>query len=38
LKSLTGVSAGVKILPPDTLPRATHKAQRVEDRRKGVWS
>jgi phenylacetate-CoA ligase len=38
LKSLAGVSAGVKILPPDTLPRATHKAQRVEDRRRGVWT
>lgn len=28
----------VRILPPDTLPRATHKAKRVEDRRTGVWS
>ncbi|HVI50584.1 MAG TPA: phenylacetate--CoA ligase [Candidatus Sulfotelmatobacter sp.] len=33
LKSLTGVSADVSILPPDTLQRATHKAKRVEDRR-----
>ena len=33
-----GVSAQVVILPPDTLPRATHKAKRVEDRRQGVWS
>jgi len=24
--------------PPDTLPRATHKAKRVEDRRQNVWS
>jgi phenylacetate-CoA ligase len=38
LKSITGVSARVIILPPDTLPRATHKAKRVEDRRQGVWS
>jgi phenylacetate-CoA ligase len=37
LKSITGVSAVVKILPADTLPRATHKAKRVEDRRSGVW-
>ncbi|KAB2967267.1 phenylacetate--CoA ligase [Zoogloea sp.] len=37
LKSITGVSASVTILPADTLPRATHKAKRVEDRRTGVW-
>ena len=37
LKALTGVSAQVAILPPDTLPRATHKAKRVEDRRQQVW-
>ncbi|NJL07242.1 MAG: phenylacetate--CoA ligase [Methylacidiphilales bacterium] len=37
LKSITGVSADVIVLPPDTLPRATHKAKRVEDRRAGVW-
>jgi phenylacetate-CoA ligase len=37
LKSVTGVTATVRILPPDTLPRATHKAKRVEDRRTGVW-
>lgn len=37
LKSITGVSASVTILPADTLPRATHKARRVEDRRSGVW-
>jgi phenylacetate-CoA ligase len=37
LKSITGVSANVTILPADTLPRATHKAKRVEDRRSGVW-
>lgn len=38
LKALTGVSAVVRVLAPDTLPRATHKAKRVEDRRGGVWS
>jgi phenylacetate-CoA ligase len=38
LKSLTGVTLEVKILAPDTLPRATHKAKRVEDRRTGVWT
>jgi phenylacetate-CoA ligase len=37
LKAVTGVAAQVNILPPDTLPRATHKAKRVEDRRSGVW-
>lgn len=37
LKSVTGVTANVRILAPDTLPRATHKAKRVEDRRTGVW-
>jgi len=38
LKALTGVGAVVSVLPPDTLPRATHKAKRVEDRRADVWS
>jgi phenylacetate-CoA ligase len=38
LKSITGVSARIVILPPDTLPRATHKAKRVEDRRQHVWN
>lgn len=38
LKSITGVSARIAILPPDTLPRATHKAKRVEDRRQNVWN
>ena len=38
LKAVTGVSATVSVLKPDTLPRATHKAKRVEDRRSGVWS
>jgi phenylacetate-CoA ligase len=38
LKGVTGVSAKVTILPPDTLPRATHKAKRIEDRRQHLWS
>ncbi len=38
LKAVTGVSAAINVLAPDTLPRATHKAKRVEDRRSGVWS
>lgn len=38
LKSITGVSARIVVLPPDTLPRATHKAKRVEDRRQNVWN
>ena len=37
LKSVTGVGADIEILPADSLPRATHKARRVEDRRTGVW-
>ena len=38
VKAITGVHAEVRVLPPDTLPRATHKAKRVEDRRQGVWA
>ena len=38
LKALTGVSAVVSVLAPGTLPRATHKAKRVEDQRTGLWS
>ena len=38
LKSITGVSARIVVLPPETLPRATHKARRVEDRRQNVWN
>ena len=37
VKAITGVHADVRMLPPDTLPRATHKAKRVEDRRQGLW-
>jgi phenylacetate-CoA ligase len=38
LKATTGVHAEIRLLAPDTLPRATHKAKRVEDRRQGVWA
>lgn len=38
LKALTGVSASVAVLAPGSLPRATHKAKRVEDRRTGLWT
>ena len=38
LKSITGVSAEIRILAANALPRATHKAKRVDDRRTGVWS
>ena len=38
IKAVTGVGAEVVILPADTLPRATHKAKRVEDRRGQVWT
>lgn len=38
VKAVTGVGAQVSILDPDTLPRATHKAKRVEDRRGQMWT
>jgi len=38
IKGVTGVSAGISVLEDGTLPRATHKAKRVEDRRQHVWS
>jgi phenylacetate-CoA ligase len=38
LKALTGVSARVTVLAPGSLPRATHKAKRVEDRRTNLWT
>ena len=38
LKALTGVSARVAVLAPGSLPRATHKAKRVEDRRTDLWT
>lgn len=38
IKSTVGISAKIEILEPDTLPRATHKAKRVLDNRKNIWS
>jgi len=38
VKAITGVGAQVNILAAETLPRATHKAKRVEDRRGQVWT
>ncbi|RAI04339.1 CoF synthetase [Acuticoccus sediminis] len=38
IKAVTGVGARVSILEADSLPRATHKAKRVEDRREQVWT
>ena len=38
LRALTGVSADVSVLPPGTVPRATHKARRIEDRRANLWT
>lgn len=37
IRNVLGISAKVQILPPGELPRATHKAKRVLDRRTGVW-
>lgn len=38
LKAAVGVGARIVVLPPDSLPRATHKASRVDDRRQAYWS
>lgn len=38
IKAVTGVGAHVDILAPNTLPRETHKAKRVDDRRGRVWT
>ena len=38
IKAITGVGVQVAILEADALPRATHKAKRVEDRRDQVWT
>ncbi|CAK0766359.1 phenylacetate-CoA ligase [Azospirillaceae bacterium] len=38
IKAVIGVHVEVRVLPPDALPRATHKAKRVDDRRQGVWA
>ncbi|MBX6742337.1 MAG: phenylacetate--CoA ligase [Acetobacteraceae bacterium] len=38
LKAVTGISAEIVVLAEGTLPRATHKAKRLEDRRGRVWT
>jgi len=38
IKAVTGVGPKVTVLEADALPRATHKAKRVEDRRGAVWA
>lgn len=38
IKTVTGVGAMVSILPAEALPRETHKAKRVDDRRGQVWT
>jgi len=37
IKARLGVTANIIVLPPNTIPRSTHKAQRVIDRRAHVW-
>jgi phenylacetate-CoA ligase len=38
IKARLGVSAGVIVHPSGTLPRETHKAKRIVDRRTKVWN
>jgi len=38
LRAALGIQAVVRVLAPMSLPRATHKAKRIEDRRGDVWS
>jgi phenylacetate-CoA ligase len=37
IKARIGVGANVIVLKPNTLPRETHKAKRLIDRRQNVW-
>ncbi len=37
IKARLGVSAQIIVHPPGTLPRETHKAKRIIDRRSNVW-
>ncbi|MDD1694453.1 MAG: phenylacetate--CoA ligase family protein, partial [Methanoregula sp.] len=37
IKARLGVSAQVIVHPPGTLPRETHKAKRIIDKRANVW-
>jgi phenylacetate-CoA ligase len=38
IKARLGVSAGIIVHQPGTLPRETHKAKRIVDRRTKVWN
>jgi phenylacetate-CoA ligase len=38
IKAILGVSARVVVYDEDTLPRATHKAKRIIDKRENVWN
>lgn len=38
LKAVTGIHPEISILAAESLPRATHKAKRVDDRRGQVWT
>jgi phenylacetate-CoA ligase len=37
IKARLGVTADIIVLPVNTIPRSTHKSQRVIDRREHVW-
>lgn len=37
-QKLGALSIHASTVPPDALPRATHKAKRIENRRRHVWS
>jgi phenylacetate-CoA ligase len=37
IKARLGVKAGIIVHPPGTLPRETHKAKRIIDKRTKVW-
>ncbi|HIH44800.1 MAG TPA: phenylacetate--CoA ligase [Candidatus Methanoperedenaceae archaeon] len=38
IKARLGIGAKINVLSPNTLPRATHKAKRVVDKREHVWA
>jgi len=37
IRRILGIKTKVVVLPPEALPRATHKAKRVIDKREHVW-
>lgn len=37
IRSILGIKTKLVVLPPEALPRATHKAKRVIDKREHVW-